>query len=84
MDEIVSSNTRAAARYNLVQEILKAPNFPDILDALNDLGNQYGQTFEKRAGEGKEESAVKWLHSASEIATLLACAVYNLEDQPSA
>lgn len=77
----VDSNTRAVARYNLVQKILEAHNGHEILEALSELGEQYGQTYELREKQGKADSAGRWLHAASEAATIVACAIINLEER---
>jgi hypothetical protein len=79
-DTIVNSDTRATARYTLVQAILEADNREIILGALTQLGYEYAVTVAVRAEQENKESAVRWAHAANEIGTILACAAYNIED----
>ena len=79
-ETVVNSDTRAMARYNLVQAILEADNREVILGALAFLGLQYAETVEVRKAQDDKESAVRWIHAANEIGTIMACAAYNIED----
>lgn len=81
MSDVINSDTRALARYTLVQAILEADNREIILGALANLGLMYAGTAEAREIQGKEESRNRWAHAANELGTLLICAHYNLEDE---
>lgn len=81
MSDVINSDTRALARYTLVQAILEADNREIILGALANLGLVYVGTAEARELQGNEESRNRWAHATNEIGTILACAQYNLEDE---
>ena len=81
MSDVINSDTRALARYTLVQAILEADNREIILGALANLGMIYASTVEVREAQGDKESRNRWAHAANELGTILACAHYNLEDE---
>ena len=81
MSDVINSDTRALARYTLVQTILEADNREIILGALANLGLMYVGTAQARELQGKDESRDRWAHAANELGTILACAQYNLEDE---
>lgn len=81
MSDVINSDTRALARYTLVQAILEADNREIILGALTQLAVEYVGTAVDREIKGKEESHARWAHAANELGTLLICAHYNLEDE---
>lgn len=71
-------DTRAVARYNLAQEILKSDNAQDILEALAILTEEYASMARFRGEQGDEASALRWARVGEELTTVVMCATLNL------
>lgn len=75
---ISTHDTRAVARYNLAQEILKSDNGQGILEALAELTEQYVSMASSRAEQGDEASALRWARVGEELTTVVMCTSLNL------
>jgi hypothetical protein len=75
---ISTHDTRAVARYNLAQEILKSDNGQGILEALAELTEEYASMASARLEQGDEASALRWARVGEELTTVVMCTSLNL------
>lgn len=75
---ISTHDTRAVARYNLAQEILKSDNAQSILESLAELTEEYVSMANTRAEQGDEASALRWARVGEELTTVVMCTSLNL------
>lgn len=75
---ISTHDTRAVARYNLAQEILKSDNAQSILESLAELTEEYVSMASTRAEQGDEASALRWARVGEELTTVVMCTSLNL------
>jgi hypothetical protein len=75
---ISTHDTRAVARYNLAQEIIKSDNAQGILEALAELTEEYASMASTRSEQGDEASALRWARVGEELTTVVMCTSLNL------
>ncbi len=75
---ISTHDTRAVARYNLAQEIIKSDNAQGILESLAELTEQYASMARTRIEQGDEDSALRWSRVGEELTTVVMCTSLNL------
>jgi hypothetical protein len=75
---ISTHDTRAVARYNLAQEILKSDNAQSILESLAELTEEYVSMSKTRLEQGDEASALRWARVGEELTTVVMCTSLNL------
>ncbi len=75
---ISTHDTRAVARYNLAQEIIKSNNAQGILESLAELTEQYASMARTRLEQGDEDSALRWSRVGEELTTVVMCTSLNL------
>jgi hypothetical protein len=75
---ISTHDTRAVARYNLAQEILKSDNAQSILESLAELTEEYVSVSKTRLEQGDEASALRWARVGEELTTVVMCTSLNL------
>ena len=75
---ISTHDTRAVARYNLAQEIIKSDNAQGILESLAELTEQYASMARTRLEQGDEDSALRWSRVGEELTTVVMCTSLNL------
>lgn len=75
---ISTHDTRAVARYNLAQEIIKSDNAQGILESLAELTEQYASMARTRIEQGDKDSALRWARVGDELTTVVMCTSLNL------
>lgn len=75
---ISTHDTRAVARYNLAQEILKSDNAQGILESLAELTEQYASMARTRIEQDDKDSALRWARVSDELTTVVMCTSLNL------
>ena len=75
---ISTHDTRAVARYNLAQEVLKSDNAQSILESLAELTEEYVSMSKTRLEQGDEASALRWARVGEELTTVVMCTSLNL------